>query len=84
MKKILLAVAFVMLMVLGANAQSDGFFFNIDNGIDNRMMEDPNIGLNLPNTVLGDGNNSNAPIGSGLIVLTALGAGYALMRKREE
>lgn len=82
MKKILLATAFIMMVGLFANAQSrDGFFSNWDN--DNRV--DDNTTLNISNPGMGNfgsGNNEPAPLGSGLLVLTALGAGYAVARKK--
>ncbi len=82
MKKILFAIAIVLTIGLTANAQGrDGFFSNWDNGYDNRTGDD------LP-TVLGGElgglqGNQDAPLGSGLLILTALGAGYAALRKRE-
>ena len=87
MKKILLATAFVMIMVCGANAQGrDSFFSDWDNGINNRTSTP---GIDLPNAgglVTGNeyGNDEPAPLGSGLLVLTALGAGYAVYRKRNK
>ncbi len=90
MKKIIFAIAIVLTIGLTANAQGrDGFFSNWDNGYDDRAgISDPNIGLNLPNSnplVNGGefGGDQPAPLGSGLLILTALGAGYAVSRKRE-
>ena len=86
MKKILLATAFIMMMVFGANAQGrDGFFSNYDNGYGNRTndnMNDPDGLINFPNQGINETDNEQAPLGSGLIVLTALGAGYAVYRKK--
>ena len=64
---------------LSASAQRgmDGFF-NYDNGLDNRGGELPG----LPTTEIGTTGNATAPLGSGLLVLTALGAGYALRRRK--
>ena len=83
MKKILLTTAFIMMMVFGANAQGrDGFFSNYDNGYGNRVTGDA-LDIETP---LGHGSteNVNTPLGSGLLVLTALGAGYAVARKRKK
>lgn len=78
MKKTILATALVMTMSLAASAQSDGFFSKYDNG-GNREISDPSKALVMPGTPLGSDDNSNAsPLGSGLLVLTALGAVYAL------
>lgn len=87
MKKILFAIAIVLTLGLTVNAQGrDGFFssWNDDN-YNNRTGS----GTGTPNIVMpGDdifGTNENgtgAPLGSGLLVLTALGAGYAVARKK--
>ena len=82
MKKILLAIAFVTMMAFGANAQRDGFFSSYDNGYGDRAG-DINGLLILPNSDLGSNDNVSAPLGSGLVILTALGAGYAVARRRK-
>ena len=87
MKKILFAIAIVITIGLAANAQSDGFFRNWDNGINERSGSDPSIGLpNGQDLVSGTtyGNDQSTPLGSGLLVLTALGAGYAVARNRRK
>lgn len=86
MKKVLLAVALFMALSFGARAQyfeggNDNFFNDIEdygNGI-NRDGIMPGV----PGSHGGSGDIS-APLGSGLVILTALGAGYALRRKNEE
>lgn len=80
MKKILLAAALVITMGFCANAQYDGFFSDWDdvgNGMDRSDIDIPC----LPGSH-GLTNDQVAPIGSGLLILTALGAGYALKKKR--
>jgi len=85
MKKILFAVAIVLTMSFGANAQyfdggNDGFFNNwkdVGNGLD----RDNGFGLPLPGDH-GSTNDEPVPLGSGLLVLTALGGAY-LLRKRK-
>lgn len=82
MKKILLATALVFAMGLGASAQRDSFFNDwedIGNGLDRTTLDLPV----LPNQH-GINDDVEAPLGGGLLVLTALGAGYALMKKREQ
>lgn len=82
MKKILFTIAIIMVMALSANAQRDGFFNNYYNDVYNDRMTDPNeIGLLMPNLTIGSGLNESAPIGSGLLILTALGAGYFVIKK---
>ncbi len=86
MKKILLAIAIVLTIGFSANAQGrDGFFSSYDNGYSNREVSNPTNGdfsLNFPTHF--QNNDTEAPLGSGLIVLTALGAGYAVARKRKK
>ena len=81
MKKILFAIALVIVLGFGANAQ-DGFFKSNDGGYENRGSGGSGNSANmaLPNHGLTD--DQTAPIGSGLLILTALGAGYALRKKR--
>lgn len=86
MKKIVLTLAILLGLVITASAQgkADGFFYsNIDN---NRIYTDPSSGQELPNLpYYGQGDQSaQAPLGSGLLVLTALGAGYAVSRRRKK
>ena len=84
MKKILFAIAIVLTIGLTANAQgNDGFFSNWDNGLNDRTgsePETPGIAFPTHNT----DQDPQAPLGSGLLVLTALGAGYAVARKRKK
>lgn len=80
MKKILLVLAMVMALSLSANAQRDGFFNDWDdysNGLDRTGVDMPALPTH------GLDQNQNAPLGSGLLVLTALGAGYAMLKKRD-
>ena len=87
MKKILFAIAIVLTMSLTANAQGrDSFFSNWDNGLYNdRDGWGDDLGLPGGNMLQGgnSGNDVNAPLGSGLLVLTALGGVYALVRRQK-
>lgn len=82
MKKIIIAIAIVLTMTFGANAQSDWFVSGLDNS-GSRFSSEV-----LPLLVIGgvgawnDDQPATAPLGSGLLVLTALGAGYAAYKKR--
>ena len=81
MKKILLAIVLVFTICLSVSAQADGFF-NDDGGSgnNNRTAADD---LNVPGGVVGkikDTNGYTEPLGSGLLIMTSLGAGYALIR----
>lgn len=83
MKKILFAIALIITLGLTASAQySDGFFNDWDNGLD-RTGTGNEIGFVLPSNHGYGVDTPSAPIGSGLLVLTALGAGYAVARRRK-
>ena len=90
MKKILFAIAIVMMLGFTASAQrggTDGFFNYNENTYGFRGegdMTDPNSLINLPGGGFGGTQDQNLPLGSGLLVLTALGAGYAVYRKRNK
>ena len=84
MKKIIFAIALVMTMGFGANAQYDGFFKWNDadnNDVYREITGGPDGGFALP-TAHGGAGDYDTPLGSGLVVLTALGAGYAVYRKK--
>ena len=85
MKRIVLTVL-VLIMVLGASAQTDGFFRDggsandysrTGSGSDPALPRLPGYGVGATD------NDQTAPLGSGLLVLTALGAGYAISRRKK-
>ena len=84
MKKILFAIAIVLTIGLSANAQGKNDAFVTDWGDGNRFGETVDFTLVMPTLGLGENGNFDAPLGSGLLVLTALGAGYAVARKRKK
>ena len=79
MKKILFAIAFVMMVVI-ANAQSDSFFKSDNSNAGNGNRDDEGFSMALPGH--GSNDDQQAPLGSGMLVLTALGAGYAIARRK--
>ena len=84
MKKILFTIALTITLGLTATAQNDGFFNNwndFDNGLDRTGIGNE-IGFVLPASHGNGLDTPSAPLGSGLLILTALGAGYAVARKR--
>ena len=84
MKKILFAITLTITLGLTASAQySDGFFNDWDNGLD-RTGTGNDIGFVLPSSHGNGLDTPSAPLGSGLLILTALGAGYALKKKHEK
>ena len=87
MKKILFTIAIVLTLGLTANAQgkNDGFFKDWDSDW-TRSSEGYTPGLpeGTIGALLGNQESDPAPLGSGLLVLTALGAGYAVARKKSK
>ena len=81
MKKIFLTSAIVFMVSFGAKAQSDGFFR--DGGIDNYSGRTESPTPIVPTGQVGTINDTNAPLGEGLLILTAMGAGYAIMRRKK-
>ena len=80
MKKILFVIAFVMMVVI-ANAQTDGFFKSGDTDNYSNRTETPTP--LVPSGHVGTIPDTNAPLGSGLLILTAIGAGYAIARRKK-
>ena len=83
MKKLLFTIALTITLSLTASAQfnNDGFFQNWD---DSDRVSEGGFSFVLP-TNHGFGEDTPAaPIGSGLLILTVLGAGYALNKKHEK
>ena len=82
MKKVLFILAMVMLMGFSASAQSDGFIKSNDGGFIDRGTgtDDPTIALPTAHGEYTD--QGTTPLGSGLLILTALGAGYVAARKK--
>ena len=79
MKKIIFSIAIVLTLGMTANAQGrDAFFRSNDTYFD---INRDNIGFTLP-TGHGFEDDANVPIDNGLLVLTVLGAGYAVYRKK--
>ena len=88
MKKILFAIAIVLTIGFTANSQgrNDAFFNDWSNDGYNRTGSAVDLGLVLPYTIDMGTNDQDpgAPLGSGLLIMTAFGAGYAVARKRSK
>ena len=85
MKKIILSLALVFAMGLCVNAQRDSYFNDWDdvsNGLDKVNIYEPTRDPGLPGGH--GGGDTPAPLGSGLIILTAMGAGYAIARRKRD
>lgn len=82
MKKILLTLAIVFTVSCTAMAQGRDSFFNDWDDVDNNLNRD---GLEIPLLPPhGLEYDQPAPLGSGLLLLTALGAGYAVAKRKKE
>lgn len=84
MKKILLVFAIVFTMGFGVKAQdgnSDAFFNNWESN--NRTGEENAFSMGFPggHSLTGD---SYAPLGSGLLIISALGGGYLIAKKKKK
>ena len=84
MKKLILTIIIIFTLGLCVNAQSDGFFSNWNESCGDRLSGGSSLAM--PKSDIGTISNESAeaPLGSGLILFTVLGAGYALARKREK
>lgn len=78
MKKILLVIAFVLTMSFNINAQTDWFV----GGYDGSIRDEDVFPILMAGNVGSFTDDVPAPVGSGLLVLTLLGAGYAVGKKR--
>ena len=81
MKKIFLAIAIVFMVSFGAKAQSDGFFR--DGGVDDYSGRTDSPTPLVPTGQVGTIQDTNAPLGSGLLILTAMGACYVIARRKK-
>ncbi len=82
MKNILFTISIITKMASSANAQSDGFFNNNDCFNYDRMSNPNEIGLVMPGSTIGSNTNESAPLGSGLLIMTVLGAAYMIKKNR--
>lgn len=82
MKKATLTLALFLTLGFIANAQSDGFFSTWSEG-SGREFGSSND-LNAPTKPIGSTENENLPLGEGLLIMTALGAGYALKKRNNK
>ena len=83
-KRIFLTVAMMAMISLQTFAQRDGFF-NEWEDFDNREIIN---GSDMPDLPGSHGSNDDqsgeAPLGTGVLILTALGAGYAVAKRSKE
>ena len=80
LKALVLSLAMAMIALLPATmqAQTDGFF----RGGENYENRDASINSDTGTGITNLGIGENAPLGSGLLILAAAGAGYAFTKRR--
>lgn len=85
MRALMLSLIMVlgMLVPMTMNAQNGGTDNFFQGSSDNYGNRDTNVNgsMTLGNATQED--PSSAPLGSGLLIMTAVGAGYALLKKKE-
>ena len=81
-----LAMALGMLLPTTMNAQSDGFFRGGNDGNQYRGTEGIGNETFGSNDTFGPYSNNTveAPLGSGIMILIAAGAGYVALKKKED
>lgn len=80
MKKIITAIAIILVLGSAVNAQSDGFFSQ-QSFIEYRSSSD-NMYTELPRIPdHGLTTNQDAPLGSGLLLLAGMGLAYGMRKK---
>ncbi|MCQ2317993.1 MAG: hypothetical protein MJZ90_03620 [Bacteroidales bacterium] len=82
-KRIFLTIAVMAMVSFPAVAQGDGFFSEWEK---NEIREDNGNGFDMPGLPCHGytEDQSGAPLGTGILILTALGAGYAVAKKRKK
>ena len=85
MKKIIFAIVFAIMTVFCANAQPQGddFFRDYDYYM-NRIDAAPDVPWDAVGYIIVNNAPQQEPLGSGLLILTALGAGYAIRKKKKK
>lgn len=90
MKRLVLSVAIILTLGLGANAQSSDGFFTTTYSEYNEIKRDQYGNLDaiapaLPrfDLVTEDADHSAVPVGSGLMLLAGMGAAYAMRKRRK-
>ena len=80
MKKIYITIM-IVIMGLCAYANNDGFFGSWDNSLEDRAYGESTT-FRMTRTELDSPDNDDAPLGSGLLIMTTLGTAYMLSRKK--
>lgn len=83
MKKFILTIITIISLGFCANAQIDGFFGGWSEGSNDRAtsMTVPSA-IGMPTSEIGSTQNETVPLGSGLLIISMLGAGYAVAKRK--
>lgn len=81
MKRVLVAISLTLTIGLSVNAQSDSFFSYADTENTNRSEGSFSVMPRIP--IHGQEEHQSAPLSSGLLILTGLGAVYAMKKKND-
>ena len=84
MKKVVLTISIVMALAMSASAQMDGMFRGGDCDDGYRAGGGSEMPLVPAGTVGTIPDSDAAPLSSGLLILTALGAGYAMRKNKDK
>ena len=82
MKKLALTIGIVLMMGLGASAQTS--LLGKEGGYDESFMDRDGSTTPLILPSFGDDDDADAPLGTGIAVLTTLGAAYLVGKRRRE
>ncbi|MGN0088862.1 MAG: hypothetical protein ACI35Y_07535 [Candidatus Limimorpha sp.] len=80
--KTYVAAMAMLFMPLAISAQTDGFFSSDNGGGSRESVYKYSTDVTMAD--FGDTSTHDGPIGSGLLIMVAAGAGYLLLKKKEE
>lgn len=81
MRKIILSVIFAIVLSVGASAQTDNIVADWNEPYRSALSDMPWIPPFAVGNIVND-TNAYAPLGDGLLILTVLGTGYFLRKKK--
>ncbi len=73
-------LSIILVAAINLSGQTDGFFRNYDNGDRGDITINSGNANGITNADFGE----SAPLGSGLLIMLAAGAGYAILKKKED
>ena len=83
MKKIYLTIVLVLSLSLNMFSQRKDGFFNYDYEEPYFRLDDPDDVIGFPTSPIGTPYNDPAPLGDGLLILTAIGIGYTIRKRKK-